>query len=293
MMRILLTNDDGIEAPGIRELRTALSEAGLEVLMIAPAVNHSGAARLATYGDPVHVKLAWSDERGRVYACEGTPVDCVRVGLLTELAADTDLVVSGINYGCNLGDDILNSGTVGAASEAALLGVPALAVSEQTKPGSFHILDPHETSERNAMRVAPLSALVAREMLAMDHPNRVVLNLNFPAGDPVDVAVTHPARRLYALGSVEVDPDAQRPDGYRTYGTREGPSPEFEMSPGTDANAIASGAVSISPISYEWNPHLSEHPASWSDELAEKLRKEVQQGKGADLAAGSEAGSTP
>lgn len=292
-MKILLTNDDGFQAAGIHELRVALAEAGLEVLMVAPEVNHSGAARLATYGDPVHLRLASEDEWGPIYACGGTPVDCVRVGLLTEIAADTDLVVSGINFGCNLGDDILNSGTVGAASEAALLGVPALAVSEQTKVGSFHILDPHDTSERNAMRVAPLSAAVAREMLEMEHPCRVVLNLNFPAGDPVDVEVTHPARRLYALGSVEVDESTARPNGYRTYGTREGPSPEFEMSPGTDANAIRSGFVSISPISYEWDPSRERHPASWADVLAAKLRASVQQGMGAGNPAGSEARSEP
>lgn len=291
-MKILLTNDDGVDAAGILELRIALHEAGLEVLTIAPAVNHSGAARLATYGDPVHLELVRGDEWGNVYACEGTPVDCVRVGLLTEIAADTDLVVSGINYGCNLGDDILNSGTVGAASEAALLGVPALAVSEQTKRGSFHILDPHDTSERNAMWVAPLSAVIAREMIAMDHPHRAVLNLNFPAGDPVDVEVTHPARRLYELGSVEVDGASGRPLGYRTYGTREGPSPEFEMSPGTDANAINSGFVSISPISYEWNPLRGRHPTSWADELAAKLRESIQ-GTGAGAAARPEGSSKP
>ena len=94
-MKILLTNDDGVAAAGINDLRQALLDAGLEVVTIAPVENNSGVARLATFSTPVHIELT-SDQGGApIYACEGTPVDCVRVGLLSEIAPDADLVVSG------------------------------------------------------------------------------------------------------------------------------------------------------------------------------------------------------
>ena len=119
MAHVLLTNDDGVSAEGLTTLRDRLLELGLRVSVVAPDGNRSGMARAISFDRPVGVVAAGGTDRDPLFACTGSPVDCVRVGLLSELVAPVDLVVSGINHGLNVGDDLTYSGTVGAALEAA------------------------------------------------------------------------------------------------------------------------------------------------------------------------------
>src|SRR2546423_9324887 len=137
-MRILLTNDDGIGARGLHAARRALSELdGVEVHVIAPDSNRSAAARSITTRSPLSVKEVEFGDGAGGFATDGTPVDCVRFADLGLLGERPDMIVSGINHGANLGDDITYSGTVAAAFEGIVLGLPAVAVSHQSVQGEM------------------------------------------------------------------------------------------------------------------------------------------------------------
>ena len=123
-MKIVLTNDDGIDAPGLETLARSVRDAG-ELIMVAPAEAQSGVGHRVTVRTPIRVQ----ELDARVYRVEGTPADCSRIAL-KQLAADADLLIAGINPGANLGSDVYNSGTVAAAREAAILGFPAIAISQ-------------------------------------------------------------------------------------------------------------------------------------------------------------------
>jgi 5'/3'-nucleotidase SurE len=130
-VRVLLTNDDGVRSAGISAIRAALTGVCTSVVTVAPAADCSGFARKGTFDRPVVVQRLEGGPHP-VYECDGTPTDCVRAGLLGGLAAGTDLVVSGINHGANVADDVVYSGTAGAALEAAVLGTSALCLSQQS-----------------------------------------------------------------------------------------------------------------------------------------------------------------
>ena len=131
-MRVLLTNDDGIGAEGLHALRRALAEIdGIEVHVIVPDSNRSATARSITTRSPLSVEEVELDDGFIAYATDGTPVDCVRFADLGLVGERPDLIVSGINHGSNLGDDITYSGTVAAALEGIVLGIPAIAISQQ------------------------------------------------------------------------------------------------------------------------------------------------------------------
>jgi 5'-nucleotidase len=251
--RVVLTNDDGIAAEGLHTLTRALAAAELPAVVVAPAENRSGVGRHAFYGRPVTLE-SLADVGGiDHFACGGMPVDCVRVALLGEIAPDAALVVSGINHGPNLGDDTLNSGTVGAAIEGALLGVTGLAVSQQHFDDDFHILDSFDQTTPVYDTTAAIAALFAEEMLARPAPERVVINVNVPATlrEP-RVELTRLGRRFYRPGSVfSGERDGVR--GLFTYGRRGGPPPPFEDAPGTDFAALQAGRVSATPISFAWH----------------------------------------
>src|ERR671923_1116936 len=133
-MKVLLTNDDGITATGLNALRQALLEVpGLELAVIAPDSNRSATARSITTRHPLWVEEVEFGDGTSGFATDGTPVDCVRFASLGLIEFEPELIVSGINHGANLGDDITYSGTVAAALEGAVLGVPAIAVSQQSK----------------------------------------------------------------------------------------------------------------------------------------------------------------
>src|ERR671939_1423620 len=137
-MKVLLTNDDGIQATGLNELRRALlAVPGIDLAVIAPNSNRSATARSITTRRPLEVEEVQFDDGTVGYATDGTPVDCVRLASLGLVGDQPELIVSGINHGSNLGDDITYSGTVAAALEGVVLGIPAIAVSQQAIGGQM------------------------------------------------------------------------------------------------------------------------------------------------------------
>src|SRR5262249_13084763 len=183
-VRVLLTNDDGVNADGIGAIREALVSCCESVVTIAPETNCSGFARKCTFSRPVGVTRQ-AGERHPVYRCDGTPTDCVRVGLLGGLAAGAHLVVNGINHGANLADDVTYSGTVGAGLEAAILGTPAICLSQQTPTGSFSV-NYQEDLESAGLAydfslAAAHGAALARSVVRARPAEPVVLSVNYPA----------------------------------------------------------------------------------------------------------------
>lgn len=251
--RLVVTNDDGIAAEGLHTLTRALAATEVPAAVVAPDANRSGVSRAASFGRPVALEPLAEVAGVANFACSGTPVDCVRVALLGETAAGAELVVSGINHGPNLGDDVLSSGTVGAAIEAALLGVTGLAVSQQHFDEDFHILSSFDQTTPVYETTAAIAALFAVEMLDCPAPERTVLNVNVPATlRERRVELTRLGRRFYTAGSVFAG-ERDGVHGLFTYGQRGGPPPPFEDAPGIDFAAVAAGRVSATPISFAWH----------------------------------------
>jgi 5'-nucleotidase len=251
MLNVLLTNDDGIEAEGLQTMRRALTELDdVRLAVIAPDGNRSAMARSITTRRPLWVaEVPFSD--GTVgYATDGTPVDCVRLaslGLVEDFEAD--LVVAGINHGANLGDDITYSGTVAAALEGVVLGLPAIAVSQQSGARALdYRFDGGFGFEVAAMFVARLVERIEDVPL----PSRTLLNINVPAGDPAGVEVTSLGKRIYRdeLKLESEEPNRRR---YWIYGS----DPGFHDEPGTDLAAVAAGRIAVTPIHFDLTDHAS------------------------------------
>ncbi len=244
-MRILLTNDDGIDSPGIRALQQELSP-DHEVWLVAPERERSGSAQAISIRSPVCVReLAL-----REYAVAGTPVDCVLVGVIRLVGARVDAVVSGINRGPNLGTDILYSGTVGAARQGALSGIPAFALSLFDREGLFDFTPPAREF------VAALSDLVGA--WSDDH----FLNINFPARAcvPGEWTVTFPARRVYSdYYSVARDPDGS------LRCSLQGDETTCREVEGSDYSAVLAGMISGTPLSL--HPAVHETRARYAELL--------------------------
>lgn len=274
--RIVLTNDDGIAAEGLHAVTRAIAATEVPAVVVAPAENRSGVGRHAFYGRPVTLEpLA---EAGGIphFSCSGMPVDCVRVALLGKTAPEAGIVVSGINHGPNLGDDTLNSGTVGAAIEGALLGVPGLAVSQQHYEGHFHILDSFDPTTPVYDTTAEISAMFAIEMLGSEAPERAVLNVNVPAElRSPRVEVTRLGRRFYEPGSV-VTAERDGVRGFLTYGERNGPPPPYEDEAGTDFAALEAGHVSATPLSFAWHRDDAEELERWGAKVCEAVESRLQ-----------------
>jgi 5'-nucleotidase len=227
MALILVTNDDGVQSDGIRALADGLRALG-DVVIVAPlqeasAIGHAltlrRPLRIETYGDGIH-------------AVDGTPTDCVNIGCEIILKRLPDLVVSGINKGWNLGDDITYSGTVSGAMEGALLGVPSVAVSVKRVP----------TFDFGPAVDAALS--VARSILARGIPPRTFLNINVPAGIPKGMRVTTQARRNHVT---QVDARLD-PRGSPYYWIDEALDEYHPEGGRSDYEAVMDGFVSITPL---------------------------------------------
>lgn len=227
-MRVLLSNDDGVHAPGIKALAAAF--AGDEVWVVAPDREQSASSHAISLHRPLRIhELA-----PRTYAVDGTPTDAVYMGLnLVLKGARPDVVLSGINHGPNLGNDVLYSGTVAAAMEAALLGVNAVAVSLAAPP-------PHEFAE-----AARFAAALARRVVANPPPAPLLLNVNVPAGPVKGYRFVRLGRRTYGSEVVEkTDPRGRK---YYWIGGEGGPT--NEDIPGSDCNAaLLEGLVSVTPL---------------------------------------------
>ncbi len=193
-MRILLTNDDGISAPGLQATRRALRELdGVEVDVIAPDSNRSATARSITTRSPLSVEEVEFGDGHSGFATDGTPVDCVRFAELGLLGGRPDLIVSGINHGANLGDDITYSGTVAAALEGIVLGIPAIALSQQSSGGGMGYVSGRFDFDVAAAFTARLVERLATESM----PEATLINVNCPAGEPKGIEVTKLGKRIY------------------------------------------------------------------------------------------------
>ena len=186
-MRILITNDDGIEAPGLDAMQQIASELSDDVWVVAPETDQSGAAHSLTLNEPLRLRTLGE----RIYAVKGTPTDCVIMGLRFLLAdKPPDLVLSGVNRGSNIADDVTYSGTIAGAIEGTLLGVRSIALSlavDFEQPGHIKWETP-----------MTLGAGLVRKLLEAGWPEGVVMNVNFPDREPdevVGLAVTTQGRR--------------------------------------------------------------------------------------------------
>ena len=252
-MKILLSNDDGYHAQGIRVLRSKLADLA-EVTVVAPDRNRSGASNSLTLDMPLRVLEI---EPG-LYCVQGTPTDCVHLAITGLFDFEHDMVVSGVNDGANLGDDVLYSGTVAAAIEGRFLGLPTLAISLCTHPGSGAHFD---TGAAVAHR------LIA-EMLERPLDNSLILNVNVP-DVPLEALRGFRATRLgYRHRSEPVIP-ARDPRGRPVYWV--GPAgAQQDAGPGTDFHAVAEGYVSITPLQIDLTRHAALAPLrSWLERLDE------------------------
>ena len=246
MLRVLLTNDDGIHADGLQAMRRALvGVEDVEMAVIAPDANMSATARSITTRRPLWVTEVPFDDGTHGFSCDGTPVDCVRLAALGLVEGfEPDLVVAGINHGSNLGDDITYSGTVAAALEAVVLGIPGLAVSQQSQAREmdFRLGD--------AFDFETAAAFAARVVDAIDDvplPDGTLLNVNVPAGRVRGVEVARLGKRIYrdALDLVDSEGNARR--RFRIYGD----APIYHDEEGTDLAAVAAGRVAVTPLHFD------------------------------------------
>ena len=234
--RILVTNDDGIYSEGLRKLADALRSVG-DVVIVAPDREQSAASHALTLNRPLRLLELAPDE----WIVDGTPTDCVNLAVLSVLKTRRpDVVVSGINFGPNLGDDVTYSGTVSAAFEGALLNIPSIAFSALVGPGfSFD-------------RCAEFAARATAHILAGDRSPQVVLNVNFPVGEFAGVRITRLGKRVYGEGVIErLDPRGKK---YYWIG---GEPPLWHPGEGTDFAAVESGFVSITPLHLDLTHHES------------------------------------
>ncbi len=247
-VRVLLTNDDGISAPGLQAARRALREVdGVEVDVIAPDSNRSATARSITTRSPLTVEEVEFGDGERGFATDGTPVDCVRFAELGLVGHKPDLIVSGINHGANLGDDITYSGTVAAAFEGIVLGIPAVAISQQSSGGGMGYV----SGRFDFSVAAPFVAQLVAELRTEPMPPETLINVNCPAGEPTGIEVTKLGKRLYndKLKLVSEDEDGRR--HYEIYGWQ----PGFEELEGTDLTAISQGRIAVTPIHFDLTDH--------------------------------------
>ena len=233
---ILVTNDDGVHAPGLKALSEAMQEVGRPVI-IAPETNNSAISHALTMNRPLRVRKMEPD----VYSIDGTPTDCVNLGIGKILDEKPMLVVSGINHGGNLGDDVHYSGTVSAAIEGAMLGIPSFAVS-MTGDGPFHF-----------KTASHLATELAKRILDKGLPRDTLLNVNVPNLPPDaagEVRFTRQGRRVYE-GAIKETFD---PWGRKHFWIGGG-TPYWDKGTDTDAAAILDNCISITPIHLDLTNH--------------------------------------
>ncbi len=229
-MHILISNDDGLSATGIQVLAERLKHVG-DITIVAPDRNCSGASNSLTLESPIRIH----EEAPGVHRVSGTPTDCVHVALTGLLEKDPDMVVSGINHGANLGDDVIYSGTVAAAMEGRFLGLPAIALSLV-----------YDESPQHFATAAEAAARLVTQLLRDPLPADTILNVNIPDRPWEDIKgfeVTRLGHRHRAEPSVATTDPRGRPMYWI------GPAgAEEDAGPGTDFDAIRRGYISITPI---------------------------------------------
>jgi 5'-nucleotidase len=249
-MRVLLTNDDGIEADGLQALRRALLEVpGIELAVVAPDGNRSAMARSITTRRPLWVQRVDFGDGTHGYATDGTPVDCVRLAKLGLIEGfEAEVVVSGINHGSNLGDDITYSGTVAAALEAIVLGLPGIAVSQQSQAREL------DFRMGEAFRFEVAATFAARIVAELEHvplPTGTLLNINVPGAHPSGVEVARLGKRIYRDELALLEQAGGDRRLYRIYGDASYERDEQ----GTDLAAVEAGRIAVTPIHFDLTDH--------------------------------------
>jgi len=236
MPTILVTNDDGIYSEGLRKLAEALKSVG-DVVIVVPDREQSAASHALTLNRPLRLLEIETNE----WIVDGTPTDCVNLAVLYLMKNKRpDVVVSGINFGPNLGDDVTYSGTISAAFEGALLDIPSIACSA--------LVGEHFSFDRCASMAAELTRIV----LAGERNPSVVLNVNFPVSEFKGVRITKLGKRMYGEGVIErLDPRGKK---YFWIG---GEPPVWHQGEGTDFEAVDRGFVSITPLHLDLTHHQS------------------------------------
>ncbi|HET9196114.1 MAG TPA: 5'/3'-nucleotidase SurE [Vicinamibacterales bacterium] len=248
MPRILVTNDDGVHSEGIRALADAMRPLG-DVTVVAPIQEASAIGHALTLQRPLRVDVIGPN----VFAIDGTPTDCVNVAITHILKDKPDLIVSGINKGWNLGDDVTYSGTVSGALEGALLSIPSIAISAE-RVGNTYEYGPS----------AHAAAIVAEAVLDRGMPKFTLLNINVPAGRNKGFRVTVQARRNHVTSVSERQDPRQR----AYYWIEEGQN-EWEPHDRSDYQAVRDGYISITPL----QPDMTAHDAmQYVEELPLTLR---------------------
>lgn len=239
-MRILLTNDDGVHAPGIYAAKKALESLG-EVVVVAPERPRSAAGHAITLHKPLRISGVTLPDGSAAYATNGTPTDCVTLAMDVLIEGGCDLVVSGINAGPNLGWDLTYSGTVAAAMEGAVLNIPSIAISVAAERG--------QSALPGGLDFGPAAAFLARlapQVAANSLPPNTLLNVNVPdvAEEELNgVVVTHQGRREYVDRVVEREDPSGRP-----YYWLAGSIREDTPDPGSDVHAILNRQISVTPV---------------------------------------------
>jgi 5'-nucleotidase len=251
-MHVLVSNDDGVDAPGIRILADRLQELG-EVTVVAPDRDRSGASNSLTLDQPVRVTRM---DNG-YFRVAGTPTDCVHLALAGMLEAEPDIVVSGINNSANLGDDVIYSGTVSAAMEGRFLGLPAIAVS----------LASRDHRGEHFQSAAQAVLMLTRRLLVDPLPADTILNVNVPDlpwDDIQGFEVTRLGKRHRSAPCIAQTDPRGRPIWWI------GPAGEAaDAGPGTDFDAVARGFVSVTPIHVDLTRFQAlEKVASWMQALS-------------------------
>lgn len=254
-MHILLTNDDGVYAPGLAAMERELQALG-HVTVVAPATEQSGVGHLITFLTPLVCLEVYEGDRRRGWAVEGSPADCVKLAVSELCHVRPDLVVSGINNGLNAGINVLYSGTVAAAIEGAFFGIPSIAVSLE--------YDEHADFDR----AARLAVRIIEQLTQHPHPPARLFNLNIPRAaldEPRGVCVVPMGVARYGEHFIR----RQDPQG-RTYFWATIDPPPRDDNPETDLSALKEGFVTLTPLHYD----LTLQPAlatmrNWHFDLAE------------------------
>ncbi|MEE9466539.1 MAG: 5'/3'-nucleotidase SurE [Candidatus Neomarinimicrobiota bacterium] len=254
---ILVSNDDGIQAPGLRALCQALLPLG-RVVVMAPEVERSAMGHAITLSDPLRVtEIDLEMEGVTAYACSGTPADCVKLAVLAVLPDRPDLVASGINHGSNTGVNVIYSGTVSAATEGAILGIPSLAVSVDSR-------------ERDNLEPAQaIAQQIAGQVLETGLPEGTLLNVNIPDLAPDQLPPCWLEGRGYDLtvhGKADWQDDFDRrvdPQN-RIYYWLAGRRREIQEESITDEETLKAGRVSVTPLHFDLTDHQARKTlAAW------------------------------
>ncbi|HEY4682034.1 MAG TPA: 5'/3'-nucleotidase SurE [Candidatus Acidoferrales bacterium] len=253
MRQILVTNDDGVQSPGLKALVQALSELG-QVTVVAPTKEVSAQSHGLSLRRPIRFERVAE----RTYAVEGTPADSVILALNKIMKARPDLLVSGINRGGNMGENIYYSGTVAAAVEGTLNGIPSFAISVAHKDGEFDF-EP----------AAAFAVKLAKRILAEELPKGVTLNVNVPQPWNNGVEITRQSNKIIKNLLVE----NTDPRGRRYYWLHEEVDRD-RVAPGTDYAAVFAGSISITPLDLDrTNRAALNHLSHWVEELSPRSKR--------------------